>query len=271
VIVWCSYCQHLIREVPPYTSYEISHGACSACAARFMAGVDMSADDEVALRYYRALFAAAFDGDTATCVALAAQGIEGGFGGPELLIGILQPALEEIGARWERGEVSVEDEHRFTAYCEAMVETIGVLPEPSGPLDILIVQAPGNRHEVGPRLAERVLLSRGVSARAIARELERDELIRLVERYSPAWLGISCALPQAIDGAIELTSMLRASGFTGGVMISGQAVRRNLDLPAPPGIELCRTLDEAAALIQLPAARAHFREGPRPSGESTLR
>lgn len=32
MIVWCAYCQRLIREVAPLTRYDISHGVCATCA-----------------------------------------------------------------------------------------------------------------------------------------------------------------------------------------------------------------------------------------------
>lgn len=76
MIVWCAYCQRLIREVAPLTRYDISHGVCATCA------------HDMHLRP------------------------------ADVMLGLIQPALVEIGHKWEQGGVTAADEHEFTAWCE---------------------------------------------------------------------------------------------------------------------------------------------------------
>lgn len=249
MIVWCCYCQTLIGEVPPLTNFDISHGACMRCSARLMAGEELIEEYETSHRLFRAMFSAAREGDPSTCAVLAKQAADAGFGPPEILIGLIQPALAEIGRLWEEAEVTVADEGRFSAWCRTMMALLH-RPAPLGtPLDILIVQAPGNRHALGPQMAARVLLAKGIAAEAAAPNMPVVEIARLLRERKPSWLGISCALPGMVEDARRLAAELIAAGFRGRVMLSGQALRRTPDAWPALDMAVCLTVEEACACI----------------------
>lgn len=249
MIHWCCYCQTLLGEVPPLTSFEITHGICPRCEARLEANEAILEEHETAIAFSRALFTAARDGDLATCSDLVARAREAGFGAPEILVGLVQPALVEIGARWERGLVTVADEHRFTRWCERVVTLVERPPAREPPLDLLILQAPGNRHELGARVAEQVLVAAGVRAEAIVPELPPDDLVALVHARAPLHVGFSCALPDMVDAASEVATRLVRGGYRGGVFLSGQALRRAPGAFRPPHATICLTVEEARRRI----------------------
>lgn len=251
MIVWCSYCQKLIGEVPPLTSFDVSHGMCARCYARVEAGEDLIEEHTEAIQLFRALFRAASVGDPSTCAALAKRAAEAGLGAREILVGLLQPALVEIGRKWESGEMSIADEHRFTAWCRTMMALLDrpPAPPPEEPLDILIVQAPGNRHEIGAQMAAHLLLAEGIAADAVVPDLPVGEIATLLRERKPAWLGISCSLPGMVEDARRLGEELVAGGFRGRVMLGGQALRRAPDAWADLGLSVCLTVLDARMLI----------------------
>jgi methanogenic corrinoid protein MtbC1 len=243
MIRWCCYCQKLLPEKPPLTSFDISHGVCEACGARLEAGEPLEREHSAAIELYREIFVAARDGDERTCAALARRAEAEGFRHADILIGLIQPALAEIGYRWELGAVSAADEHRFTAWCSTMLALLEPPPAAKGDLDLLIVQAPGNRHELGPRIAERVLLASGIRALAVVGDLPLADIVSLTVERRPRALGISCALPHMIAPARELSAEVVARGFRGDIIVSGQAVRRARE--GWPGAVVCQTVEEA--------------------------
>ena len=250
MIRWCCYCQKLLDEAPPLTSFEVSHGVCARCAKRLEAGEPLIAEYDAAIRFYRELYAAARVGDRRTCAEMAKRASAAGFGSTELLVGLVQPALVEIGSQWERGRVSVADEHRFTAWCETMLAFVERPSAPEGPLDLLILQAPGNRHVLGPRLAEHVLLDAGIRVEAVVPELPPDEIVALVRTRAPSWVGFSCALPETVDAARDIAAKLGADGYRGRVLLSGQALRRSPETwQSSDTATICLTLGYARELV----------------------
>jgi methanogenic corrinoid protein MtbC1 len=249
VIRWCCYCQKLLGERPPLTSFDITHGVCRRCERRLAAGESLVPEFGTAIRFYRELFAAAREGDLGTCAAMARRGHAAGLGSTEMLVGLVQPALAEIGRHWERGEVGAVEEHRFTAWCTTMLALLERPRAPAGRLDILILLAPGNRHELGPRVAEHVLLASGIRALAIVPDLPSSDAVRLARDHDPVWIGFSCALPHMIERAREVATTVAEAGFHGRILLSGQALRRPVDAWSDLGAVVCATIDEAREAI----------------------
>ncbi len=248
MIRWCAYCQRLLAEVPPLTNFDISHGMCARCAARLEAGESLVEQNQSVIHFYRALFDAASAGDQDTCAVMVQQAHAAGFSGAELLVGLVQPALGKIGELWETGKVSVADEHRFSAWCARMLAMLDSAAAIPGALDLLIVQARGNRHELGPRMAAQALADHGISAH-VASERAVHDLLRLSRERQPAWIGFSCALPEHVESALEAMSQLAHAGFQGGVILSGQALRRHPTAWVGRGAEVCLTIEDARELI----------------------
>ncbi len=248
MINWCCYCQRLIGETEPLHDFALSHGICRACQQRLLAGENLKDVHQSTIDFFARLFRQARVGDRATCAELVSAGLSLGYGPTDLLMGVIQPALWAIGKSWEEGEVSVADEHRFTEWCRTAFSSLPSLPAEAAPLELLIFQAPGNRHELGPLFAERVLREAGVNCRAFVPDLPAAEVLALTRRHAPRWVGFSCALPQAVAPTRELLAALRADGYRGRALISGQAVRRG---GSDWGTELvvCRTVDEARTII----------------------
>ncbi len=246
MIVWCAYCQRLIREVAPLTSFDISHGICERCEPKLAADFSFAGDDRSVIDFYRALFTAACRADRKACADLVRRAHDMRLRPADVMLGLIQPALVEIGHKWELGTITVADEHEFTAWCEAMLVLLEGEAAPRENLDILLVPAPGNRHYLGPRIAEQVLLSAGIRARCIVPELPIQDLAARVAKHRPAWVGFSCALPETVESSLQLAAGLVERGFAGRFMLSGQALRRNPDMVQHnPLATVCLTLEEA--------------------------
>lgn len=241
---WCAYCQRLIGEREPLTSYEITHGICEACEKH----VDTYAPDRtviVARDLLAELLRIGSAGDIGRCDTFVRSALNAGIRPSEILIGILQPALCEIGARWKRGEISVSDEHRFTAFATHVLHLVPLpVVDSREKRPIALVVADGNQHDLGIQMLQRVAMERGHRCLAIHPGLPDDEIVRLASRLRPSMLGISVSTSNAIARAVALCERLQAqSEGASRVVLGGNAFRQGEE-NAPRGIVVLRTIDE---------------------------
>lgn len=76
---------------------------------------------------------------------------------------VLAPALREVGARWERGELDVADEHRATAVAQRLVARLGPWCSRRGRRrgTVLLGGAPGDLHGLPATIVADVLRCEG--------------------------------------------------------------------------------------------------------------
>lgn len=82
----------------------------------------------------------------------------------DVMTAVISPTMVEIGARWERGEITVAHEHQATAYLRsrlsALMDVAGVQAG-FGPL-VVAACAPEEQHELGLMMLTLALRRRGV-------------------------------------------------------------------------------------------------------------
>lgn len=248
MIRWCCYCQRFLGEVAPYDVPAFTHTICDPCDARLERDEPVMEETEPVRRLVKRLVESAVQGDRAACEAVIAEARALKLGAESLLVGMLQPALYQAGLDWQAARMSVAAEHRLTGWCESVFSALPVAPL-SRPLDLLIFQAPGNVHTLGPRIAAHVLAARGLSVEAIVPALPLQEMVEQVQRLRPRSVGFSCALPDAVPAAREVIARLRERlepQLTCRYVLSGFAFRAGGATSPPPlesGIEVVVALE----------------------------
>lgn len=253
MIRWCAYCQKLLGERPPLGDASITHGACVPCADRLVDGEAPTALELQRLDYFQRLFVAASQADEATCRGLLDEGLALVANPGDLLIGLLQPVLAKAGHLWERGAITVAEEHRLSHWCQVFLSLLPLPAVAVDRLDLLMLVAPGNTHTAGPRIGAYALGQRGYSCRMILPSLPDSEVLEEALQLRPRFVGLSCALPAQLEAADRLAGALQARGFAGGVLLGGQAVRRRGVegvATTASGAVLVATLEEAEALLR---------------------
>jgi len=240
MLTWCSYCQRFTGETPPYENLLITHGMCRACARE---GLDISDARHLQVTrlrtFYSALSAAGQAWDLAAARRIIEEARAADMRPVDVLVGIMAPLLFEIGEQWSRGEITVADEHRFTAFCE---QVLGLVEQLAGPApsreetaDYLLINAPGNRHTLGIRVLALWLADRGCRVKAVDTPAEPDGLDRLIGLVKPKHLLISMALPEQRAAVATLADRVGAWPEPGrpAVLVGGYAVKLGLvsDIP----------------------------------------
>jgi len=165
----------------------------------------------------------------------------------DILIGIVAPMLYQVGEDWKRGVLSVAEEHRFTSYCNEVFKLISAKTRAGMPAsataatepEVLLMNAPGNKHTLAIRTMSLWLWDRGVPARMLDVPPSREELLAHVVRTQPRLVLVSMALAEQCmdvtciaEGIAALPSSIRPR-----IIVGGFAVKYGL-VSAIPGAEL---------------------------------
>lgn len=253
---WCSYCQEFQGERPPYDDLRITHGICPSCE-----GAADTFDDDALVhtltlqRIQSRLMDAGARSDAQSAAGAIEDANKAGVRAIDALIGIVAPMLYEIGIQWERAVVSVEDEHRFTAFCEELFDLVSqriTPPTLTGSESVVLMNAPGNHHLLALRILTLWLSERGVSASVVAPDASLDDIVALVRRVRPRLVLVSIALPDQRDAVIDVVTAITAlpQSTRPTVVVGGYAVKMGL-------VEPIAGAEFMADISQLSTASSH--------------
>jgi methanogenic corrinoid protein MtbC1 len=137
--------------------------------------------------------------------ALAA-GIEA----PEIYLGMLQPALYEIGRSWAVGDFSVADEHSATAVTQSVLGMLGphMRTAPKDGRLAVVTGSPEERHALGVQMVADFLEGDGWEVLNLGASTPALDLARMADAERPDVVALSTATPAALPGAAEAVAAL---------------------------------------------------------------
>jgi len=251
MIKWCSYCQQYLGEFEPWQDYSVSHGICPPCYVKLKKEGDVFYNKAQQLsELYDRLRSAARCGTPISYTKIITEARELNIKPLDLMIGMIQPILHEIGVLWAAGEISVAREHQFSDFADSLVAAMYLhYPEldtfrQSVSPRFLLVNADGNYHTLGLQLVALSLATRKIPHRVVLPGLPAGEIVSLIQEHKPRAVGISVALPTHMKGVRELLGALRQSDPdpTPSVYVGGMPVREGLSLPEEFGVTLCKSI-----------------------------
>ncbi|WP_353893606.1 cobalamin-dependent protein [Proteinivorax hydrogeniformans] len=126
-------------------------------------------------------------------------------------LGILQPALYEIGRLWEYGQISVAEEHLATAIAGRVMASVYnkfyVYEKEKG--KVIVTCSPNEFHEVGGRMIADALEFDGWDVHYMGANVPIEELLLNIEKISPNILAISTAMPFNLDATQHIVERVR--------------------------------------------------------------
>ena len=158
---------------------------------------------------------------------------DAGWSVPELLLGVIAPAQDELGRLWERGALSVAQEHMATAVTHlAMYSLYPRLFEVERVGHTLVAATPpGDRHSVGLRMVADLLQHRGWDVQYVGTSCPVDDIIDAVVDAGATLLLLGASMTCHLPGLQRALGHIRADRRTDGltVMVGGRPFR---DAPA---------------------------------------
>lgn len=128
--------------------------------------------------------------------------------------GLVQPAMARIGQCWEKGELSVAEEHLASATMQTIVaQNLPDLPvQGSGPGSILLACVQDNDHQLGLRVLSDAFELAGWDVRYLGADVPTEALVAMVERWRPDVVGLSVSMGQHVETARDVVQRVRELG-----------------------------------------------------------
>jgi len=262
MLKWCSYCQDFIGEVPDYENLDISHGICWECRPKTPSFSTTDFERARLLKgIQRKLFVAGQRNDLNAAEAIIADAAEAGIKPVNVLIGTVAPLLYRVGEDWKRGTLSVEEEHRFTAFCERTYYLVAenadfgtsmnsLRASDAQDTEFLLLNAPGNRHTLAIRILALALASRGMRARIADGPVDPYELVATIDALRPGALLVSMALAEQSSGVVTITQRVESlpKAMRPKIIVGGYAVKLGLVSHIPGAV----LMPDISALFAMP-------------------
>jgi MerR family transcriptional regulator, light-induced transcriptional regulator len=155
----------------------------------------------------------------------------------EIFDNILKPGMSEIGARWQRGEIGVNQEHR------ASYETLDALArlqsevfvKPQSGISVVLACPDGEMHEIGLRSIAHVFEAEGWTTHYIGAGTPLESIIDAVRELNPSLVALSVTRVSDLDrfttALHELTGKIHDMGVK--IIVGGNGLPTDTSLLAP--------------------------------------
>jgi methanogenic corrinoid protein MtbC1 len=126
---------------------------------------------------------------------------------------VLQPALYEIGSRWQDGRFLVAQEKEASELLRDIIAELSHRhdPGPSGSFVVVAGCVQGERHELGLRMITGLLRSRGFRVHSLGADVNAAFFSEAVRLHRPEALLLSVKLVQNLDRVREVAESIRAA------------------------------------------------------------
>ena len=178
--------------------------------------------------------AALLGGDHKKCLKIAKESISTGKDMEQFYLHIIQPAMYEIGMLWERGTISVAQEHLASAIVGRVMASTSMLeitPEKVKGKAV-ITSAPNEFHEIGAWMISDILEHEGWDVRYLGANTPANDLLELLRSYQPSVLAMSVTMPFNILKAIEIINIIKGDVELNKILIivGGRPFNENIEL-----------------------------------------
>ncbi|HZU87029.1 MAG TPA: MerR family transcriptional regulator [Anaerolineaceae bacterium] len=178
----------------------------------------------------------------------------------DVLSGVVQPALVEIGEAWHRGEVTIAAEHYATQFVlQHLLSLLHAMGPAAHPGVIVAAGAPGEMHQIGILMLVVMLRWRGWEVKYLGPDLKLDRLEEALALIHPRMLLFTATRPEAARNLAELDQVLEKMPAPHPFVVFGGRAFENMRLPESlPAIYLNEPAPQAVRLIENMLREAPF-------------
>jgi methanogenic corrinoid protein MtbC1 len=158
-----------------------------------------------------------------------------------LYLQVLQPALYEIGRRWQQAEISVAQEHLATATTQSLMARLAGRFDSRAPRRdkrVLVACAEGELHSIGVRMVADFLEADGWEVLFVGALSPPSAVAELAATQRVAVVALSAALGQRVPEIATAVTALRALEEVPVIAVGGQAFGGDADVALATGADL---------------------------------
>jgi len=171
--------------------------------------------------------AALIKGDDRECLRIVREAVKNEADIERLYLQVMQPCLYQVGSLWERGTVSVAEEHLATAIVSRVMASLygHFVGSGSERGRAVVACAPNEYHEVGGRMVADLLEMDGWDVAFLGANMPPGDLIALLKGHLPDLMALSITMPFNIEACRELITAIRVEAALAHlpVMVGGLA------------------------------------------------
>jgi MerR family transcriptional regulator, light-induced transcriptional regulator len=149
----------------------------------------------------------------------------------ETLLDVFAPALITIGERWQRGEISIGQEHLATATVRSALQKLLSDPRPEVRGTAVLACAPGERHEIGLLMLAVLLRADGWQVAYLGADTPLTDAVELADSVEAGILCVSAASGEtlhALEGELERLSLRDSPSMVVGGRATGRTDLRTV-------------------------------------------
>jgi len=145
--------------------------------------------------------------------------------GPAQCHRLIMPALDMVGALWQKNKITVADEHAATEICRYIIFRLCDLTPPAKPLGLkaLVACVPGENHELGAALLASFLESKGWTVYFTGPDTPGPDIVKAASGNGAEAVFLSVTMVGNLSAAAELLRALRSAAPKAKLAIGGRA------------------------------------------------
>lgn len=208
-------------------------------------------------RFSDAYLMALLGGDEVAAEVAIREAMEAGFGMAQIDHGIIAPAMWFIGELWERGEISVAEEHlasEITVRVLALQREAGRVTRDRSARRVLLATPAGELHVIALRMVSNLLREAGYEVVMLGPDLPPDALGRAAARWNPDVVCLSTTMPGGDDRVLIAMYEVQQRRPEATFLIGGRGLSSRAR--PGPGIEICARVSEAVEAVDALVKRA---------------
>lgn len=124
----------------------------------------------------------------------------------------IQPAMYEVGAKWEQGEISVAEEHLATALTQTVVASLQGQKQSAGKSRgrAIIASIAGELHDLGARMISHSFEADGWEVTFLGANMPLLDLCDLAKKNRPGFIGLSLSMPYYLHYVRKVALMFKS-------------------------------------------------------------
>jgi methanogenic corrinoid protein MtbC1 len=229
-----------LAQVQRALAARLDAGGASVLARHFQAALDAlalepaSRGEPVLGLTAQVFLQAIITGQRHAAVEIAKEALRSGLSLRDLYIDVFQPALYDVGCRWESNRLTVAQEHIATAITQYVMAQVYEAPDvrtAAARGHIVLTGVEGELHSVGAVMVGDLLETSGFHVRFLGTNLPSASILGVIRDIRPSHFGISATMLFNVGAVRQLIRAVRAEfADRVAIVVGGAAFRTNPDL-----------------------------------------
>ncbi len=164
--------------------------------------------------------------DRSRALDVVKAALQAGFDVPAIMLGIIQPSQYELGEKWERGEISVAEEHVGSAISQSALGWMYSEFPPvrqSGPR-VVVACVAGELHDLGARVVADLCEYNGFDVTYLGANVPNVTVLEAIEEVRPDVVFLSVTMSWNVPQLRTLAQEINALDREIPVVVGGRGI-----------------------------------------------